>query len=284
VSHRFSRFACLLVLAACAPAAGPGSASPGAGGLTHTVPATNPITYNIADTTAISMNMAGQSMQIDAASVVTLDLTFGSPAGNAVPVTVTFKTLQGRFSDPMGGSTALSGADLPGPANLIVSTTGTVTLDQVPQMTTAAMQVLGSESAFKRMFQPLPGRIVAPGTTWMDTVRTVDENAGIRATTMSVVRSTLIGDTLVEGRRLHVIRSEAEMTTNVAGNTQGFEITQNLTGESTSVTLWDPSLGAVRERSEVAHLTGTMAMPGMNMSGIPVDYVNRQFMRLIPSR
>ncbi|MGH7502467.1 MAG: hypothetical protein ACREL7_12010 [Longimicrobiales bacterium] len=282
MSHQSCRFTWLLVLAACGPGGAPGTPSPGSDALAWAVPGTNPITYTIADTTAISMNMGGQTMQIDAGSVATLDLALAPATEGNVSATVTFLDLEGRFSDPMGSTTTLSAADLPGPARLTVGSTGEVTLNEVPEMTAAALQVLGSESTFKRLFQPLPGRIVPPGTQWMDTVRTVDVNEGIRATTTSVVRSTLIGDTAVDGRRLMVIRSETEMTTTVAGNAQGFEIRQNLTGTSEGLTLWDPALGAVHERREVAQLNGTMEMPAMNMTGIPVDYVNRTVMRRTP--
>jgi hypothetical protein len=242
----------------------------------------NPLTYTIADTTGISMNMQGQSMQIDATSVASIELTYGVTAPGGTSVTIDYKSLEGQFSNPMGGATSLTAADLPGSATLTVTPTGSVTVGQLPQMTPAALQVLGTESTLKRLFQPLPGEMVATGTTWTDTVSTVDDNSGLTASTTSIISSTLAGDTMVAGRRLQIIRSESSITTEVAGSTQGFEIRQNLSGTSRGTSLWDPSLGALAERQEIVSLTGTMAMPGRGMSGIPVSLESRQAMRLQP--
>jgi hypothetical protein len=274
-----SRFVVCLFVTACGSGA-PGSPSPAPGTLAHSIPPTNPLVYSIADTTAISMNMQGQSMQIDAMSVATLALTYGAMQAGAIPVTVEYRSVEGRFTNPMSGSTALSPSDVPGPASLTVTATGDVTIGQVPQMTPAALQVLGTESTLKRLFQPVPGRAVTPGTTWTDTVSTVDENAGLRASTTSIIRSTLTGDTTIAGRSLRVIRVESDVSTQVAGSTQGFEIRQDLTGTSRGTAMWDPQLGALAQRTEIVSLSGTMAMPAMGMTGIPVSYESRQAMHL----
>ena len=226
------------------------------------------------------MNMQGQSMQIDITSIASIDLTYGATAAGGTPVTIDYKSLEGRFSNPMGGATSLTAADLPGPATLTVTPTGSVAVGEIPQMTPAALQVLGTESTLKRLFQPLPGETVAAGAMWTDTVSTVDDNSGLTASTTSIISSTLVGDTMVAGRRLQVIRSESSITTEIAGSTQGFEIRQSLSGTSRGTSLWDASLGALVERQEIVSLAGTMAMPGMGMSGIPVSFESRQAMRL----
>jgi hypothetical protein len=221
-------------------------------------------------------------MQIDATSVASIELIYGATAPGGTSVTIEYESLEGQFSNPMGGTTSLTAADLPGPATLTVTPTGSVTVGQLPQMTPAALQVLGTESTLKRLFQPLPGEMVATGTTWTDTVSTVDDNSGLTASTTSIVSSTLVGDTMVAGRRHQIIRSESSITTELAGSTQGFEIRQSLSGTSRGTTLWDPSLGALAERQQIVSLTGTMAMPGMGMSGIPVSLESRHAMRLQP--
>lgn len=279
MNHRLNRLFGVVVIAACGTGS-PGSPGPGSRPLAHDVPAVNPLVYTISDTTGISMNMQGQSMQIDASSMATIALTYGNAGTAGTPVTVEYRALDGRFSNPMTGTTALTAADLPGGASVTVTRTGDVTVDQIPTMTPAALQVLGTESTLKRHFQSLPGRDVTAGAMWTDTVSSVDDNGGLVASTTSVIRSTLAGDTTVQGRRLQLINVEAQVTTEISGSNQGFEIRQNLSGSSRGTALWDPAVGALAERNEIVSLAGTMALPALGMTGIPVGYQSRQTTRL----
>jgi hypothetical protein len=130
------------------------------------------------------------------------------------------------------------------------------------------------------MFVRLPGRAVPSGTSWTDTVSINEETAGMSTAVRSIVISTLRGDTTVAGARLLVIDSNIDATQQVSGNNQGVEVRQNIAGTSNAVTLWDPARGVLVERREEGVLTGTMELPAMGMSGLPVNVRQSQVIRL----
>jgi len=266
-------------LAACASGSGPSSAGP-ARALAHAMPSTNPLAYVVADTGTILMDIAGTSVAIEGNSHAAIQLEYAQ-AGTGLRTIVRFTALAGSFTNSMGPTQTITASDMPGPATLVIGPRGNATVTEKPAMTATAAQILGSESAYLRLFTRLPGRVVAPGTEWTDTVDVNDQAGEMATQTRSVVTSVLAGDTMLAGRRLHVIRSQVQATTQIAGTNQGFEIRQSLTGTSSAVTLWDPALGALVEHTEITTMTGTMEMPTMNLSGIPVTYANRHVMRII---
>ncbi|MCI0432077.1 MAG: hypothetical protein L0271_00310 [Gemmatimonadetes bacterium] len=272
-------FFALVAVSACASGSGSSSAASDRP-LAWTVPATPSLAYEVADTTAISMDIMGNAIRIDGNAFAALQLDFAT-AGDRVRTTVRFRELRGEFANSMGPTETLSQSDMPGPATVEVGARGDVRLTDVPAMTPTAAQILGPQSAYKRLFIPLPGRVVANGAGWVDTIQVSDDAGGMSSTTTLVVTSVLHGDTTVDGRRLRVIRSDAEVTTRVAGTNQGVELRQNLNGTSTGLSLWDPALNGIVLHDESTTMTGTMELPAMNLSGIPVVYQNQQRMRLV---
>lgn len=255
-----------------------GSPSPGMA-LAYTVPTPNPLQYEFADTAWIAIDMSGTQVDINAEAAGTIEARF-EPAANGVTAEIRYQSLSGRFANSMAGTITVGDSDLPGAATLIVDRRGQVTVSSLPEASGAFRQVLGSEGAFRRLFVRLPGRAVAPGTTWTDTV-TVSENIGeMNSSSTSIVTSTLAGDTIVGGRTMLVIRSDIEGTTRIAGQTQGFEVRQQFQGTSTAVTLWDPDRRAVVERVETGSAAGTMELPAMGMAGIPLTMGSSSTMRL----
>jgi hypothetical protein len=107
-----------------------------------------------------------------------------------------------------------------------------------------------------------------------------DEAEGMTTTNQIIVRSTLAGDSTVGGRQLKLIRSEATIHTTMGGSVQGMEIRQRLEGTTTATSLWDPARGVLVERIEFQNSNGTMDMPSMNMTGIPVTARGKGILRL----
>lgn len=265
---------------ACASSGQPGASSARASNaLAYSMPQTNPLTYVAADSAQISMDVAGTSVQVAVQAESTMQLQFAAAAGG-MSATLTFLTLSGQFTNSMGPSTSIGDADKPGPTRLSVSPRGEIEILERPPLTAAFQQVLGSEGMFQRLFTRLPGRPISVGDEWVDTVTINDEASGMTNTVHMVIRSTLAGDTTVSGRQFRLIRSEASANTVVAGNVEGMEIRQNLTGTINSTSLWDPARGILVERTETQSSSGTMDMPTMNLSGIPVSANGRSVLRL----
>ncbi len=268
----------IAALAACAGSGGPSGPGP-AGALAYAVPAASPLVYEIADTTAISMDIAGTPVDINGYSESTMQVAYAQ-VGSGVRATARFTALTGSFANSMGPTETLSAADMPGPATLTVGPRGDVTVSDAPVLTERAAQILGTQGAWLRLFARLPGRAATPGTAWTDTVQVNDDAGGMASATTVILTSTLAGDTTVAGRQLRLIRTTGRVTTRVAGNNQGVEVRQTLTGTSEGIVLWDPSLNALAQRDETTLMNGTMELPAMGMAGIPVIYHNRQVVRV----
>ena len=277
-------FAAMLGLA-CASSGQPGGApSPTSAALAYRMPGSNPLTYETADTMALSMSMGGMNVDVAINAVATMQLDFAN-AASGLNATLTYLTLSGSFSNSMGPSVTIGDGDKPGPATLSVSPRGAITvLNRPAQLSASVRQVLGSESLYQRLFTRLPGRAVASGDSWVDTMTVQDEAEGMTTSNVMIIRSTLAGDTTVGGRSFRLIRSEGTTETNVAGNAGGFEIRQTLTGTLSASTLWDAARGVLVERREYTTSNGTMDMPAMNMTGIPVSARGQATLRLRENR
>lgn len=270
--------ALLLTAAACSSAGAPGSPAPGAA-LAYTLPTSAPLTYVVGDTSVVSMDLMGNSMQISMNSSVVVDLALARTA-SGLDATLTFQSVTGEINNPMAGAMKISDADKPGPTRMSVDPRGVVTITEKPPLTTVLAQVLGSESYARRMFLRLPGRAVSAGARWVDTVSLNEEAAGMSTSGTSIFASTLRGDTVIAGLRLLVIDSDATTSQQLSGSPEGVEVRQMLAGTSKIVTLWDAARGAMFERTETGTLSGAMELPAMGVSGMPVNVRQTQIIRL----
>lgn len=271
--------ALLLAAAACSQGGGPGAPAPGGAALAYAVPTGSALVYEIGDTSVVNMDIMGNAMQIVARSASTVELALAA-AGSGLNGTLTFRAVAGEVTNPMGPPVTISPGDMPGPTSLAVTPRGAITITARPEMSTIMTQVFGSESYVQRMFIRVPGRAVQPGATWTDTVSTSEQAAGMNQSGTSIVTSTLRGDTVVAGTRLLIIDSKTVATQQVSGSNEGVEVRQSLAGTTTAVTLWDPARGAIVERKETGTLTGSMELPAMGMSGLPVNVSQTQVLRL----
>jgi hypothetical protein len=275
------RWAVLPLLAAACSSSGPGSPVPGGAALAYATPTSSPLSYAIADTAVVTMDIMGNPVEVNVQNRADVALSL-ERAADGLSGTLTFESLAGEVNSSMGAGVSLGDADKPGPTAFTVDRRGVVKVTNGPDLSGALAQVLGSsiENLVQRMFLRLPGSVVAPGTSWVDTVSITEEVAGMSTSGRSIVTSTLRGDTTVAGARLLVIDSKIDATQQVSGNNQGVEVRQNVSGTGTAVTFWDPVRGATVEQTEQSVLTGTMELPAMGMSGLPVNVRSRQSIRL----
>jgi hypothetical protein len=242
------------------------------------MPALNPVTYAVADTSAINMNMTGMSIDVNVRSTATVEISFAEQNSDLL-ATVTYLTLSGEFTNSMGPSMTVDESMKPGPAVIDVSPRGELTMVQKPEMSETVAEILGDVSGYQRLFMRLPGRSASVGTVWVDTVETTDVG-GMINNTRQIISSRLAGDTTVNGRQLQVIRSDITATVRISGSNAGVEVVQNLSGTTTATTLWDAQRGVVVERVEAGSMSGAMDLPGMGVTGVPVNAESRQVLRL----
>lgn len=280
MKHPQILLAVALIAGACGGTAAPGTPDAGAApALAYAAPPV-PLTYEAADSMNLSMDAGpGGTVTVSVSAATTAELHYATEGADLL-VTVQLTSLDGRTTSSMGPSMTVGNDQLPGPGVVRVTPQGEVTVVEEPEMSEVMRQVVGSQGLFRRYFVPLPGRAVARGASWTDTVRISEDNDGLITNMTSVVRSTWARDTVVGGRTLHLITSEIDNTLHVEGTTQGVQIVQRLTGPGTATTLWDPARSAVVSRMEEGQLSGSTDLPAMGISGMPVNMRTRQHLRL----
>ena len=205
--------AVLLVLSGCAGAGDP--AQPPA--LAYGEPDPNPATYTFSDTASFEIQAPGYGvMEVETAHTGTAELRFQEGAGG-YDVQVRFPELDGSFRSAGQGEERITASDVGGPIGVDLSFRGVVAVVDTPAVTAAFEEVVGVEALVRPLFVRLPGYAVRAGARWVDTVVTREESGGTASTGTSVIVSTLLGDTLVNGRRLLRIGTHTETSLEVVG-------------------------------------------------------------------
>jgi hypothetical protein len=267
---RFLIFAAV-VLPACAaaPPAAPPAPRAAVFGYGETAP-TSAI-YTFADSSGFNIQGGGVgniTATIGSAGTATVTYT-RSTSGLEASIAVT--DFAGSMTNSaMGGGPTATEADITGAAVVTLTPAGAPAVTSVPTFSNAAQSVGMNKSFFRRFFIRLPGRAVAPGGTWVDTLNITDESGGSKAEVTDVQTSTFVKDTVVNGRTLALITTVADRKLNISGANEGVEMKQTLTGRSSSRILWDAQRGLLVERVETSELAGTFDLPQMGMSGLPV--------------
>ncbi|MEX0890723.1 MAG: hypothetical protein WEB88_01045 [Gemmatimonadota bacterium] len=277
--------ATLLVLAGltagCAGGAAPEAPVPGVPAFSYVVPEPPTLTYERTDSSVLTMELTGMgSMTINVTLRTVAALGFEPGAADGVQVRVDVTELEGTVANAMAGTQRMS--QTPGPALLQVSAAGDVEVLEKPTMPAELAQVVGGESLYRDYFLQLPSEDVRQGVGWVDTVTVTEDTDGMRSTSETIIRSVWARDTTWAGQSLRVVESTVDITARVEGSSQGTRIEQQLAGNGTAVTLWDPRRHLVVARQERAEMSGTMALPDMGMSGMPVSMRTRSHMVLRP--
>jgi hypothetical protein len=244
-------------LAACAG----GTATPGdmaaPPALAYAVPPGSAATYVQGDTVQMEMDMGGQMMDVTVAMSATLDLAF-SGSGDAVEVTATYREFDITASNPMAGTQSGDESEIDGPIVFTIDRKGAGTLVSGPRIEGVAAQAVSPGAMAAGFFPRLPGRAVAAGESWTDTVtiRTQEEGGTNEGTT--VYAFTAVGDTLIGGRTLLKVTFTSDDERTSLMSQMGADITQDVAGPGDGFYLWDASRNLVVEQYIEARLRGTM--------------------------
>lgn len=269
-----------LFLTAAAVLTGCGGPSlPTPDGLAYGPPDPDPVTYTFDDTTAVTIEGGTGPMEVVTAYSGTAELDFREwPRDRRVAVR--FPRFRGSFRDPTRARSVVDESAIDGVFAVRLDPGGQVAVVDTPALADPLPDIVGPEALIRTLFVHLPAASVDVGATWADTVTTAEQMAGTRRATRSVIVSTLAGDTIVDGRRLLVIRTEAENTVRVTGVSGGVEVEQQLTGVTEGTTLWDDRSHRLVERWARGSLEGTLVFPGVEMAPLPVRAVRHGVVRL----
>ncbi|MEJ2502025.1 MAG: hypothetical protein P8177_01730, partial [Gemmatimonadota bacterium] len=176
-------------------------------------------------------------MEVSTAHEGTAEVLF-RPADEGFAVTVRVPRFRGSFINPIQDPVRVTEDDIGGALGLSVGDRGAVTVTDTPSMSRELLDIVGPESLARPLFVRLPGRAVQPGDRWVDTVTTREEGTGTTSEGRSIITSTLVGDTVVAGRRLLRIDTRADNELTIEGVSGGVRIAQTLSGSTTGTVLW----------------------------------------------
>jgi hypothetical protein len=277
-----SCFVAILALGSAACAGAP-VAAPVAPTLAYALPAVNPATYLITDTTRILVTAPGER-SVETTIALRGRVLLGVHVDSVgLLASVRFDSVSGAFTVGAERSMTLDSADLPVDAVMLrLAADGADSLLVTPVFSAALSRISGGPSFVRHLFVSLPGRAVVPGTVWTDTLTLTEEDEGVRSTTRAIVTSVLQGDTAIDGHTVHVIASSIAMSIEVSGVVDDLEVVQHLTGTSTAQTLWDDVRSLLVQREEHGTASGTMDLPALGVTGVPVRASIHRTIGLLP--
>ena len=262
------------LLAACSsggtsePSAAP---APADNPFRYDVPSPPTVTYQIADTNTMIMNMPPQG-EIDMAqtSSATLALTFLADS-DGLRVSGTVSDYSAGMSSSMMGDMGAGGNEVSGDLEFVIGPWGDVEMVSTPEVTGGPLPV-ATPFQFNApdLFPRFPGRPLEPGDMWADTMTSsadleeVAELSGAGENT-TIYTYTLVGDTVVAGLTLHKITVSGVGTMQVSGTEPeaGEEVSQDMTSTVEGFYLWDADRRLVVLADLVRTVDGMMSMGGM---------------------
>lgn len=248
----------LLFLAAAA-----GCASAGAGGgssmpaLAYESAAPETLRYSQGDSVLVIVDAGGQTIEVNVDMTAMLDMTF-SPTPEGVGVSAVYVDLDGRATNPMTGTETVTEDDVEGPVVFTLDRRGVGTLIEGPELGTVAASMVNAASMAGAFFPRLPGRAVAAGEMWTDTVDILSDEAGTRIESRSVVAYTVVGETTVDGQALLRVDFASEDTRNAEVNQGGMEVFQAAEGTTSGFFLWDLAEGRLHSQVYDGEMVGSM--------------------------
>lgn len=258
--------------------AGASACAGGAPALEYGVPSPGDVRYSYGDTTVVAVSMMGQSMEMSQRGAAEYAVTFASaPAG--VNVSMSVAELSGSLSQPMGAPIRFDEGDVEGALVFSLDREGNAVVAEMPAVRVEASQLVSGLALAHGFFPGLPGRTVAPGDTWVDTVSyNGTEGAGERSET-GVFRYTVVGDTAVDGRDLTRIDVQGTSRTSAVVDVSGMSVRQESEVEVEGHVLWDAEAGLMVERRSEASGEGTASVP-IAPNPIPIRIRSSQTIRL----
>ena len=257
-----------LSLAACA----------GAPVLEYAMPSPDNVRYSYADTSTVGVSLMGQSLEMAQRATAEYAVSF-SPAPAGVNVTMTLSELSGVITQPMGGPLRVDEDDVEGVLVFSLDRQGNSVIAERPTVDLNASQMVSGLALAHGFFPGLPGRSASPGDSWADTVSYEGaEGAGTRSES-AIVRYTVVGDTMVDGRTLLRIDLSGSTDSSAELAVAGMSVSQRSTLDTEGFVLWDAEARLLVERHATSTGTGTASVP-VAPNPIPIRIRTRQHVRL----
>lgn len=265
-------------LSACA--GGSGGPSPDSG-LAYGMPSTATAQYMIADTMEINVDSPMGSMTVPQTTEATLDVTFSNATGG-LGIAATIADYKVTMENPMTGAMSADESDVSGAFDLVLSRTGEVSINDVPTASGNAANLSGFRSMSQSIFPRLPDATVMPGESWVDTVTWSGTDGPAEIATTSVVTSTVVGDTIVDGRTVVRVDVSSTGTMETETNQQGAVFVNELETSATGFFFFDTSANLLVAYQLDREVEGIVTVEGMGIPPMSVTGEGPVRLRLIP--
>lgn len=243
----------LVTLAGCAS----GGGERPSGGLTALATVQSAV-YERSQSMELSIDAGGQVLPVTVSDRSVLEVSF-RPEGSSTRVSATVRSFEGRMTNPIAPTLTADASQIQGPVVFLLDPRGRPTVVSLPTTSGAAEQLFDGTQLAHEFGPRLPGRSAPTGSTWTDTIAYAVEGAGgMNSTVQQVVRYTVAGDTVVDGRSYLLIRGEGEDRIAQSGVTGGMQVSQDLNGTSVHMYFWDTGAGILHSGRVESTLIGSM--------------------------
>jgi hypothetical protein len=217
-------------------------------------------TYVQADTTSVDVSFMGQRMQLSQHGRAVYDVAFRTQ-NPAMDVVLTLRSLAATLNQPMGAPLRVDESSVDGVLEFTLDRRGDAVVVRRPSVAVEASQMVSGLGLAHTFFPALPGRPAVPGESWVDSLSfSGDEGPGTYSES-SVLRYTVVGDTLVGGRSLLRIDFEGSMSMTNDMEFSGMPIHQESELDVAGTVLWDVQGGLMVERTRTESGSGTVRVP-----------------------
>jgi len=262
-----------VVLASCA------GGSAGAPALGYAVPGSGEVTYLVGDTLVIGLAALGQGVEIGARSAATYQLHYERGA-DGVRVSATVEDLAADVVLPGAEPISMDEGAFVGDFVFELDRRGRALSMSSPQANQLGGQVFAAPVVAHALFPRLPGRPVATGDSWVDTVSYREEvEAGVTQVT-SALTYTVVGDSRADGRDLVDLAFEgtAEVTQNLV--LEGARINQASSLGVVGRLRWDARAGILYESDMSMEGPGSVRVALLPGAALPTAVRWRTLVRL----
>ena len=269
---RLSLTVAALALSAC------GGGPPGPPALAYQSTSIEDARYDYSNETVVSLSVMGQSMEMSQEGTAELAVSFGSDP-NGVQVTMNVEALSATINQPMGAPVQVDEGAVDGSLVFLLDRMGNATLGQMPDVGVEASQMVSGTSLAYTFFPGLPGRTVALGDVWVDTVTFEGEGAAGPQSETTILEYTMVGDTVIAGRSLLAIEFIGTTASSSSFDVAGMAISQASELDVEGHVLWDYQAAVMFESHKVGTGSGTVRVPIMP-GPVPITVETVQTARL----
>jgi hypothetical protein len=261
-----------LAASACA---GPGTPAPPPG-LTYRLPDPPAAAYRMSDTVQVGIQAMGQAFSVEGGARSDWRMEFAPDTGG-VRVTATLLDLDARMSNPLGADQTVDEADVDGQVVFVLDPRGNPTLVSVPELGSGAAQFFTGSTIAHGFFPRLPGRVLALGESWVDTVSYTSDDGGAESTVRTIWTYTAAGDSSVAGAIYQLVRASGQTEQSSGGTIAGTDFTQSVSGGVTGHFLWDGAAGLLHSSEYRSELSGESVL---SIAPVPLQVTVRSTVRV----